>query len=209
MVASSVVIAIGYSLFTVGARSFGGGYAEDFGSASNLLLGAVTLTVCLGWNILARGYLKQLSVLAGLVVGYILAVFMGKVCLLYTSHQVLCITHLPQIAAMADTHFEIRKTVENGKTSTRIHKLGKEEQTEELARLLGGAEITGAVLENAREMKRDVYKRQACGRGVLVVFTERLRSDPPRCLYPGASGALCHRPGRSCGQRRGDPPGDL
>ena len=76
---SPVVIAIGYSLFTVGARSFGGGYAEDFGSASNLLLGAVTLTVCLGWNILARGYLKQLSVLAGLVVGYILAVFMGKV----------------------------------------------------------------------------------------------------------------------------------
>ena len=79
VVASSVVIAIGYSLFTVGARSFGGGYAEDFGSASNLLLGAVTLTVCLGWNILARGYLKQLSGLAGLVVGYILAVFMGKV----------------------------------------------------------------------------------------------------------------------------------
>lgn len=79
VVASSVVIAIGYSLFTVGAISFGGGYAEDFGSASNLLLGAVTLTVCLGWNILARGYLKQLSVLAGLVVGYILAVFMGKV----------------------------------------------------------------------------------------------------------------------------------
>ena len=79
VIASSVVIAIGYSLFTVGARSFGGGYAEDFGSASNLLLGAVTLAVCLGWNILARGYLKQLSVLAGLVVGYILAVFMGKV----------------------------------------------------------------------------------------------------------------------------------
>ena len=78
VIASSVVIAIGYSLFTVGARSFGGGYAEDFGSASNLLLGAVTLTVCLGWNILARGYLKQLAVLAGLVVGYILAVFMGK-----------------------------------------------------------------------------------------------------------------------------------
>lgn len=69
VVASSVVIAIGYSLFTVGARSFGGGYAEDFGSASNLLLGTVTLAVCLGWNILARGYLKQRSVLAGLVVG--------------------------------------------------------------------------------------------------------------------------------------------
>ena len=75
-------------------------------------------------------------------------------------HQVLCITHLPQIAAMADTHFEIRKTVENGKTSTRIHKLGKEEQTEELARLLGGAEITGAVLENARAMKRLAEKKK-------------------------------------------------
>ncbi|MBE5971229.1 MAG: DNA repair protein RecN [Lachnoclostridium sp.] len=69
-------------------------------------------------------------------------------------HQVLCITHLPQIAAMADTHFEIKKTVENGKTITRIHKLNKEEQVEELARLLGGAEITDAVRENAREMKR-------------------------------------------------------
>jgi len=47
-----------------------------------------------------------------------------------------------------------KKTVENGKTITRIHKLNKEEQVEELARLLGGAEITDAVRENAREMKR-------------------------------------------------------
>lgn len=69
-------------------------------------------------------------------------------------HQVLCITHLPQIAAMADTHFEIRKNVENGVTVTRIHKLNHEEQVEELARLLGGAEITGKVRENAEEMKR-------------------------------------------------------
>ena len=79
IVAASVVTAIGYSLFTVGARSFGGGYAEDFGSAVNLLLGAITLAVCLAWNILAKGYLKQLSVLAGLVVGYIAAICMGKV----------------------------------------------------------------------------------------------------------------------------------
>lgn len=69
-------------------------------------------------------------------------------------HQVLCITHLPQIAAMADTHFEIKKSVENGTTITKIHKLNEEEQIEELARLLGGAEITDAVRENAREMKR-------------------------------------------------------
>lgn len=79
IVAASVVTAIGYSLFTVGARSFGGGYTEDFGSASNLLLGTITLVVCLGWNIFAKGYLKQLSVLAGLIVGYIVAIIMGKV----------------------------------------------------------------------------------------------------------------------------------
>ncbi len=69
-------------------------------------------------------------------------------------HQVLCITHLPQIAAMADTHFEIKKSVEHGRTITKIYKLNADEQVEELARLLGGAEITDAVRENAREMKR-------------------------------------------------------
>ena len=67
VVAASVVTSIGFSLFTVGARSFGGGYNEDFGSAQNLLLGTITLTVCLLWNVLSKGYLKQLSVLAGLV----------------------------------------------------------------------------------------------------------------------------------------------
>lgn len=79
IVAASVVTAIGLSLFSVGARSFGGGYAEDFGSAQNLLLGTITLVVCLAWNIFAKGYLKQLSVLVGLIVGYIIAIFMGKV----------------------------------------------------------------------------------------------------------------------------------
>ena len=79
IVAATVVTAIGYSLLTVGARSFGGGYTEDFGSATNLLLGTITLAVCLGWNIFAKGYLKQLSVLVGLVVGYIVAIPMGKV----------------------------------------------------------------------------------------------------------------------------------
>lgn len=79
IVAASVVTAIGFSLFTVGARSFGGGYVEDFGSAENLILGTITLIVCLAWNCVAKGYLKQLSVLAGLIVGYIVAIFMGKV----------------------------------------------------------------------------------------------------------------------------------
>lgn len=79
IVAASVVTAIGYSLFTVGARSFGGGYTEDFGSAKNLLLGTITLLVCLIWNIKAKGYLKQLSVLVGLIVGYFVAICMEKV----------------------------------------------------------------------------------------------------------------------------------
>lgn len=79
IVAACVVTAIGYSLFTVGARSFGGGYTEEFGSPENLALGTITLVTCLLWNILSKGYLKQLSVLAGLVVGYIIAIFMGKV----------------------------------------------------------------------------------------------------------------------------------
>ena len=69
------------------------------------------------------------------------------------SHQVICITHLPQIAAMADSHFEIRKSVEEGRTTTTIRPLDREQMTEELARLLGGAEITETVRQNAREMK--------------------------------------------------------
>lgn len=79
IVAACVVTAIGFSLFTVGARSFGGGYADDFGAPKNLLLGTITLATCLLWNIKAKGYLKQLSVLAGLTVGYVVAIFMGKV----------------------------------------------------------------------------------------------------------------------------------
>lgn len=79
VVAASVVTAIGYSLFTVGARSFGGGYTEEFGSAQNLILGTITLVTCILFNILAKGYWKQLSVLAGLIVGYIVAIFMGMV----------------------------------------------------------------------------------------------------------------------------------
>lgn len=70
------------------------------------------------------------------------------------SHQVICITHLPQIAAMADSHFEIAKAAKKGRTATTIRRLGDEEAIRELARLLGGAEITEAVLNNAAEMKK-------------------------------------------------------
>ncbi len=76
-----------------------------------------------------------------------------KMAVIGSCHQVLCITHLPQIAAMADTHFEIEKHQKGNETITEIHPLGERESVRELARLLGGAEITEAVLKNAMEMK--------------------------------------------------------
>lgn len=76
-----------------------------------------------------------------------------KMCLLGNRHQILCITHLPQIAAMADTHFVIEKAVGDGKSATRIRRLAREETERELARLTGGVEITDSVLASAKEMK--------------------------------------------------------
>lgn len=77
-----------------------------------------------------------------------------KMALIAKKHQVICITHLPQIAAMADEHFIIEKTVENDKTSTHIRALDQKGSIEELARILGGAEITDTVRESAQEMKK-------------------------------------------------------
>lgn len=76
-----------------------------------------------------------------------------KMKLLAGTHQIICITHLPQIAAMADVHFLIEKSVENNETISRIHPLNEEESVQELARMLGGVEITDTVIQNAREMK--------------------------------------------------------
>ena len=80
IVSSCVVTAIGFSLLSVGANSFAGGVGSaDFGCAKNWILGSVTLIACILFNVFAKGHLKQLSVLFGLVVGYIVALFMGKV----------------------------------------------------------------------------------------------------------------------------------
>ena len=76
-----------------------------------------------------------------------------KMAVIGRCHQVLCITHLPQIAAMADTHFEIEKHQKDNETITEIHPLEGDDSVRELARLLGGAEITQAVFDNAKEMK--------------------------------------------------------
>lgn len=76
-----------------------------------------------------------------------------KLAVISKNHQVICITHLPQIASMADCHFEIAKSTDGASTKTKIVRLQKEAVITELARLLGGAQITEAVLQNAREMK--------------------------------------------------------
>lgn len=81
-----------------------------------------------------------------------------KMAVISRSHQVISITHLPQIAAMADSHYLIEKSADEGKTVTRIVRLNDEESTEEIARLLGGVTITEAVMSNAREMKQMAEK---------------------------------------------------
>ena len=76
-----------------------------------------------------------------------------KLGILGKEHQVICITHLPQIAAMADNHFLIEKTTDKEKTSTTIREVKEEESIRELARLLGSENITETALSNARELK--------------------------------------------------------
>lgn len=80
LVAATVVTAIGFSLLPIGANSFAGGVgAEDFGSLQNWIVGSFTLLVCLGFQVFAKGFFRSLSVLFGLIAGYILAACMGMV----------------------------------------------------------------------------------------------------------------------------------
>lgn len=77
-----------------------------------------------------------------------------KLCVISRRHQVICITHLPQIAAMADTHFQIIKQMDEDSTKTEMKMLYEDAAVNELARLLGGAKITDTVLQSAKEMKQ-------------------------------------------------------
>ena len=96
IVSACVVTAIGFSLLSVGANSFAGGVGTaDFGSAQNWILGTITLVACILFNVFAKGHLKQLSVLFGLVVGYIVALCMGKVDL--SSLEGVALVALPKI----------------------------------------------------------------------------------------------------------------
>jgi DNA repair protein RecN (Recombination protein N) len=77
------------------------------------------------------------------------------------TRQVLCVTHLPQVASLADQHFRINKVTDGKTTRTRIQVLGKEERIDELARMLGGVEITRKTLEHAAEMLAGAPKKRA------------------------------------------------
>lgn len=81
----------------------------------------------------------------------------GKLKKLSKDRQIICITHLPQIAAMADTHFLIEKSVVEDATVTRINELDEEASVMELSRLLGGSVVTDAVIANAKELKQMAY----------------------------------------------------
>ena len=74
--------------------------------------------------------------------------------------QVLCVTHLPQIAAMADTHFSVQKGEREGRTYTRLERLDRSQRREELARLIGGASITPSLLESAEELLRQAEQQK-------------------------------------------------
>ena len=84
-----------------------------------------------------------------------------KMALIGKSRQVICITHLPQIASMSDAHFLIEKSVQGQMTTTGIRRLKANEEVEELARMLGGVEISEKVLENARDMKNQAMALKA------------------------------------------------
>jgi DNA repair protein RecN (Recombination protein N) len=76
----------------------------------------------------------------------------GRLARLARQHQVLCVTHLPQVAAYADRHFAVTKAVAGGRTEARISALAGEERIEELARMLGGRETTAASMRHASEL---------------------------------------------------------
>jgi DNA repair protein RecN (Recombination protein N) len=91
-----------------------------------------------------------------------------------SAFQVLCITHLPQIAAYADTHFQIEKRLDAKRTSTKVRRLDREARVDEIARMLGGAEITEGLRASAREMLGERADRKAKGE------SERAKAKPSR-----------------------------
>jgi DNA repair protein RecN (Recombination protein N) len=93
---------------------------------------------------------------------------------------VLCITHLPQIAASADTHYRIEKVVGQGRTATRVARLDRGARVEEIGRMLGGSAITDAIRRSAREMLETRARRPPAGEGVSKGESERAKAKAAR-----------------------------
>ena len=83
-----------------------------------------------------------------------------KIAAISVHSQVLCISHLPQVAAMADQHLFIEKRVEKQRTTTAVHELNGQERTEEMSRMLSGAEITELTLQHAEELLTLAHDRK-------------------------------------------------
>ncbi|MBR6084426.1 MAG: purine/pyrimidine permease [Spirochaetales bacterium] len=95
IVSATVVTGIGLSLLSTATRSFGGGYAEDFGALYNLAAGTATILTCVLWDIFIKGRYKQLSILAGLFVGYIVSLLLGIV--VFPDFSMVKIFSLPRV----------------------------------------------------------------------------------------------------------------
>jgi len=117
------------------------------GELSRLMLAIKSLA-------LARGEIPTLlfdEVDAG-IGGRIAEIVGQKLKKVAAAHQVICVTHLPQIAALADSHYAVAKEVARGRTFTRVHRLDQRERVAEVARMLGGVTVTDKAIRHAEEM---------------------------------------------------------
>jgi DNA repair protein RecN (Recombination protein N) len=105
------------------------------------------------------------------------------------NHQVICITHLPQIAAYADTHFRITKQVKDQRTSTRVDEMDPQERAGEIAAMLGGTPVTASSLENAREILRHTEQSKALRQGATASDLLAVGGAPSRPPGPGRESA--------------------
>ena len=99
-----------------------------------------------------------------------------------TGHQVLCVTHLPQIAAFADAHYRVDKRTQRGRTTTRVTRLSDEERIEELARMLGGEDVGESAREHARQLLVDAAKAKTAAKSKAKTKAKAKassRSRPP------------------------------
>jgi DNA repair protein RecN (Recombination protein N) len=141
------------------------------GELSRIMLGIKTLTASARHGFSEAGDRPPSMSAPGLIFDEVDAGIGGRVAdvvgrklrTLGSAFQVLCITHQPQIAAYADTHFQIEKQVDRGRTRTTVHRLDGRGRVDELSRMLGGAAITDGIRRSAREMLEERQGAKAKG----------------------------------------------